>query len=143
MSPDEVSPQDAAITLAETDRIAAKMHKDVYAMRVAMVTLAAATIFGLLIIGLIPSISTVIAGTIVLVAVAILLAYVGAAAGARDRAFRRRYLLTTGCWALLYVAAIWIGTTTFHQVPGFWIPAAILCAIPPVIFVITGSRTVR
>lgn len=143
MSSHEVHPQDAATILAETDRLAAKMSKDVYAMRVAMVGLAAATVFGLLIIGLVPSIGAIIAGTVAIVAASIPVSLVGATARARERAFSRRYLVTIGCWALLFAMTIVIGMFLLPQVWGFWIPAAILCAIPPVAFVITGSRAVR
>jgi len=143
MSSHEVHPQDAATILAETARLAAKMSKDVYAMRVAMVGLAAATVFGLLIIGLVPSIGAIIASTVAIVAASIPVSLVGATARARDRAFSHRHLLTIGCWALLFAVTIVIGMFLFLQVWGFWIPAAILCAIPPVVFVITGSRAVR
>ncbi|MCR2784022.1 MULTISPECIES: hypothetical protein [unclassified Microbacterium] len=143
MSSHEVDPQDAAATLAQTDRLAAKMSKDVYAMRVAMVSLSAATAFGLLIIGLVPSIGAIIAGTAAIVAATVPVSLVGATARARDRAFSRRYVLTIGCWGLLFAATIVIGMLLFPHVWGFWIPTAILCAIPPVAFVITGSRAVR
>ncbi|AWB86092.1 hypothetical protein [Mycetocola zhujimingii] len=143
MSPYEINPQDAAITLAETDRLAAKMSKDVYAMRAAMASLAAATAFGLILIGLVPSIGAIIAGTAAIVAASIPVSLVGATARARDRAFSRRYLLTIGFWGLLFAGAILIGMYLFQQVPGFWIPAAILCAIPPVAFIITGNRATR
>ncbi len=143
MSSHEVHPQDAAMTLAETDRLAAKMSKDVYAMRAAMVSLAVATVFGLLVIGLVSSIGAIIAGTVAIVGATIPVSLVGATARARDRAFPRRYLLTIGCWALLFALTIVVGMFLFLQVWGFWIPAAILCAVPPVAFVITGSRALR
>lgn len=140
VSPQEVSPQDAAITIVETDRLAAKMHKDVYAMRVAMVSLAAATAFGLLIIGLVPSIGAVVAGTTAVVAATIPVSLVGATARARDRAFSRRYLFTIGFWGLFFAGTIITGMYLYPQAPGFWIPAAILCATPPVAFIVAGNR---
>lgn len=143
MSTHEANAQNAAATLAEADRLAAKMSKDVYAMRVAMTSLAAATAFGLLVIGLVPSISAIIAGTVAIIAASVPVSLVGATAQARDRAFPRRYLFTIGCWALLFAAAIFIGMFHFPQMPSFWIPAAILCAIPPLSFVIAGTRETR
>lgn len=143
MSTHEANAQNAAATLAEADRLAAKMRKDVYAMRVAMTSLAAATAFGLLVIGLVPSISAIIAGTVAIIAASVPVSLVGATARARDRAFPRRYLFTIGCWGLLFAAAIFIGMFHFPQMPGFWIPAAILCAIPPLSFVIAGTRETR
>lgn len=90
MSSPEVDPQDAADTLAETDRLDAKMSKDIYAMRVAMVSLSAATAFGLLKVGLVPSIGAIIAGTAAIIAGTVPVSLVGATARARDRAFSRR-----------------------------------------------------
>ena len=143
MSTHEVNPQDAAAALAKTDRLAATMSKDVHAMRVAMVGLAVATVFGLLLIGLVSSIGAIIAGTVAIIAASLSVSLVGVTARARDRAFARRYLLTIGCWALLFAMTVVVGMFLFLQEWGFWIPAAIVCAIPPVAFVIAGHRAVR
>lgn len=136
----ESTAHDAAAALVEVDRVAVLLRKDVHAVRVALLGWAAANVFGLLLIGLDPSLVTVLAGTAAILGGTVPLAVVGAGARARDRDFSRRYLITIGTWTVLFSATILIGMNFLQGVPAFWVPASVLCAVPAVALVVSGSR---
>lgn len=57
--------------------------------------------------------------------------------GARQRVVlrsnKRRTLLGFGGWAVLYVTALLLGLALFPNRPAFWVPAALVAAIPLVL----------
>lgn len=134
--------REAETALVEVDRVAALLSKDVHAMRVALLTWAGFNVFGLLLIGLLPSLVTGVAGTVAIVGSSVPVMVVGARARARDRDFARRYLITIGIWSVLFAATIQIGMNFLLEVPAFWVPASLLCAVPAITLVVTGTRRV-
>lgn len=136
---DAISPAEARAALAAADRSAERMRTQTIAVRVAMAGFAAASLIGLLILGLVPAPGGVIGGTVFIVGASIALAVVGASAKARTAGFTRRYLLTIGIWAVFYVAAVVIGATLLPGVASFWIPAAVLSALPGAWFAMVGA----
>ena len=135
-----ISQAEAREALAAVDRSAETMRRQTIAIRVAMAAFAIASLAGVLILGLVPMPGSMIGGLTFILGAAIALAVVGATAKARPAAFTRRYVLTIGIWAVLYVAALMVGYTLLPGVAAFWVPAAIATALPGLWFVATEVR---
>lgn len=136
---DAMSPTEARAALDAADRSAERMHRQTIGVRVAMAGFASASLVGLVVLGLVPAPGGVIGGTAFVVGAAIALGVVGATAKARSADFTRRYLVTIAIWAVFYVAAVVIGSTVFPGVAAFWIPVAILSAVPGAWFALVGA----
>lgn len=137
---DSISPTDAREALAAADRSAEALRKRTVSIQVAMTGFALASLAGVLILGLAPMPGNMIGGLTFILAAAIALAVVGATAKARPVAFMRRYLVAIGVWAVIYVVALMLGMNVFPGDAAFWIPAAVVSALPGLWFVIAGER---
>lgn len=142
---DTVDRQAAAASLAAADELAAGMRKDVSAMAVAVAGSGIGSATAMLIIGLVGmngSVGAIVAGTIFLIGSMIPLLVVGVTAKAKAAAFTRRYLFTIGAWGVIYAVGMIIGGFLLPGVAAFWIPVAILSAVPGLWFAFR-SRSVR
>lgn len=140
ISSGSISNADAREALAAADRSAEALRKQTIAVRVAMAGFAIASLAGVIILGLVPMPGGMIGGLTFILGSAVALAVVGATAKARPKAFTRRYLLTIGIWAAIYVATMLIGMNLLPGVAAFWIPAAIVSALPGLWFAIYGAN---
>ncbi len=140
-----ISPQSAAASLAAADEVAARMRKDVIAMTVAVTAFGIGSAAAMLIIGIEGmrgSVGAIIAGTVLLIGAMIPMQVAGVKARARTTHFTRRYLATILIWGAIYVTGMIVGGFLFPGVATFWIPMALLSAVPCIWFAIT-SRTSR
>lgn len=101
--------------------------------------MAFGTVFGVgsavvvLVVGLFPG-STLM--TVVMVLFFVMLAALLAWALTRPvspRRFGWIHGLTMAAWSAIYLTAILAGQLYFHEEPRWWIPAALACALPPLI----------
>ncbi len=141
---DHIDATAAAASLAEADRVAGRMRKDVVAMSVAVGAFGIGSAAAMILIGLVGmtgSVGAIVAGTILLIASMIPLQVVAATARSRTAGFSRHYLTAIAAWGVVYMAGMIVGGFVFPGVAAFWIPAALLSAVPGVWFAVrTGLR---
>jgi hypothetical protein len=140
----DIDAQAAAASLAAVDELADRMRKDVIAMGVAVGAFGLGSAAAMLLIGLVGmngSVAAIIAGTILLVASMLPLQVVAARAKSRAPGFNRRYLGAIAAWGIIYVTGLAVGGFVFPGVLAFWIPVAVLSAVPGIWFAVTtGTR---
>lgn len=140
----EITREDAIAALAKSDALAANMHKDLSAMRIAMAAFGIGSAAAMLLIGLVGMAGqpgALVAGIVLLIAAMIPLQIVGVRAKARVSKFTRRYLVAILVWGAVYSAGMIIGGFAFPLIPAFWIPAALLSAVPGLWFAATARET--
>ncbi|MGJ0202978.1 hypothetical protein [Leucobacter sp. gxy201] len=137
----EITREEAAAALAKTDLLAANMRRDLTAMRVAMAAFGIGSAGAMLIMGLVGmggQPGALVAGVVLLIAAMIPVQIVGVRAKARVSKFARRYLIAILVWGVVYAAGMIVGGFVFPLVPAFWIPAAVVSALPGLWFAATA-----
>lgn len=94
---------------------------------------AAATVSLALIVGLAPSRTTVIVATVLWVVATGALSQWAKQQPVSPVGFARRHTAVIAVWALLWGAVVIPGTIWFHGNPAWWVPGALLTALPALV----------